>query len=57
MYKQCFIQLVKNGAFTTIWVAAKNAIKNKKIEINYQMFNIKGEAIILNVYNNIKLSN
>ena len=53
MYKQCFIQLVKNGAFTTIWVAVKDALKNTVINIDYQAFNIKGEAKILKVYDNI----
>jgi uncharacterized Fe-S center protein len=55
MYKQCLIQLVKNGAFTTIWVAIKDALKNKKIEVDYQAFNVKGEAVVLNVYDNITI--
>ncbi len=55
MYKQCLIQLVKNGAFSTIWVAVKEALKNTKIQVDYQPFNIKGEAIILNVYDNITI--
>ena len=55
MYKQCLIQLVKNGAFSTIWVAVKEALNNTKIQVDYQPFNIKGEAIILNVYDNITI--
>ncbi len=55
MYKQCLIQLVKNGAFTTIWVAVKEALKNTKIQVNYQAFNVKGEAVILDVYDNITI--
>jgi hypothetical protein len=55
MYKQCLIQFVKTGAFTTIWVAIKKAIKNTKIEVDYQAYNVKGEAVILNVYDNITI--
>jgi hypothetical protein len=55
MYKQCLIQFVKTGAFTTIWVAIKTAIKNTKIEVDYQAFNVKGEAVVLTVYDNITI--
>ena len=55
MYKQCFIQLVKNGAFTTIWVAVKQAIQDSIIDVDYKAFNIKGKAVILTVYDNLTI--
>ena len=55
MYKQCIIKLVKNGAFSVIWVAVKQAIKNSIIDVDYKSFNIKGKAVILTVYDNLTI--
>ena len=52
-HKQCTIQLLKDESFTSIWIDIKDAIKDAEIDVDYKMFNIKGKAIVLEVYNNI----
>ena len=52
-FKQCTIQLLKNDAFTSIWIEVKDAVKDKIIDVDYKMFNIKGKAKVLIVYHGI----
>lgn len=52
-HKQCTIQFFKDDSFTSIWIDIKDAIKGKEIDVDYRMFNIKGKALVLEVYNNI----
>jgi hypothetical protein len=52
-YKQCTIQLLKDDAFTSIWIEVNDAVKDKIIDVDYKMFNIKGKAKVLIVYHGI----
>ena len=55
MYKQCFIQLAENGAFGTIWLLVKEAVKGITVDVDYKMYNIKGKAVVVEVFNNITI--
>ena len=52
-HKQCTIQLLEDDSFTSIWIEVDDAVKDKIIDVDYKMFNIKGKARVLTVYNNI----
>ena len=52
-FKQCTIQFIKDDAFTCIWIELNDAVKDKIIDVDYKMFNLKGKAKVLIVYHGI----